>query len=79
MPQLHCAACSAPPLPKSPPQGHQLRQRLQELRRGDPGAHLPEAEWHEWLGLGAQLRDLGEVLPLDAQDWFAVSLDRGRA
>lgn len=26
----------------------------------------------EWLAIGNGLRDLGEVLPLDAQDWFAV-------
>lgn len=26
----------------------------------------------EWLAIGNNLRDLGEVLPLDAQDWFAV-------
>lgn len=55
-------------------QGYRLRQRLQELRRADPAAVLPEGEWQQWLATGGALRDLGEVLPLDPQDWYAVSL-----
>ena len=37
-------------------------------------ASLPlfAAASQEWLAIGNGLRDLGEVLPLDAQDWFAV-------
>lgn len=27
----------------------------------------------EWLAVGNSLREMGEVLPLDANDWFAVS------
>lgn len=38
----------------------------------DPGAQLGEAAWAEWLGLGAELREMGEVLPLDPHDWFEV-------
>lgn len=64
------ARSSSPPPPE---QGYALRSRLQELRRADPGAALPEADWQRWLGIGNSLRDMGEVLPLDAQDWYAVS------
>ena len=65
--------CPALPLPPPPLQGYRLRQRLQKMRERDPAAVLPEADWQQWLQVGNSLRELDEVLPLDAQDWFAVS------
>jgi hypothetical protein len=43
------------------------------MRERDPAAVLPDADWQQWLQIGNSLRELDEVLPLDAQDWFAVS------
>ena len=79
---LKRSVCPPPPPPcPGPPcrrrrlclQGYRLRQRLQKMRERDPAAVLPEAEWQQWLQVGNSLRELDEVLPLDAQDWFAVS------
>lgn len=53
-------------------QGAALRDRLQQLRRADPGAQLSETDWQEWLTTGIALREQGEVLPLDPHDWFQV-------
>jgi hypothetical protein len=53
-------------------QGRELRKQLQQLRAGDPGAELAEADWQRWLGLGGALREMGEVMPLDPHDWFWV-------
>ncbi|KAL4451184.1 hypothetical protein ABPG77_009256 [Micractinium sp. CCAP 211/92] len=50
--------------------GAALRDKLQQLRRADPGAQLPEEDWQEWLATGIALREQGEVLPLDPHDWY---------